>query len=177
MLMLARHQPMANDLRHVLTVIRIASDLERIGDLAKNIAKRAIAVAHESPPKSLLAGLAHMTEYARSQLGDVLDAYASRNVDKALLVWRDDARIDMLYNSLFREFLTYMLEDPRNIGMCTHLLFAAKNIERIGDHATNIAENVHYLVRGAPPEGDRPKGDDTSSLVLPQARIRSQGTS
>ena len=175
-LMLARRQPMANDLRHVLTVIRIASDLERIGDLSKNIAKRAIAVAHETPPKSLLAGLAHMTEHARAQLSDVLDAYAARNVDKALLVWRDDARIDLLYNSLFREMLTYMLEDPRNIGMCTHLLFAAKNIERIGDHATNIAENIHYLVEGAPPVGDRPKGDDTSSLVLPQHAPKSKGS-
>jgi phosphate transport system protein len=163
--MIARRQPMANDLRHVVTVIKIASDLERIGDLAKNIAKRAIAVAHETPPKSLLTGLGHMTEHALEQLHDVLDAYAARDADKAMAVWHDDARIDLLYNSLFREMLTYMMEDPRNIGMCTHLLFGAKNIERIGDHTTNIAENIHYLVHGMLPDGDRPKGDETSTLV------------
>jgi phosphate transport system protein len=162
--MIARRQPMANDLRHVLTVIKIANDLERIGDLAKNIAKRAIAVAHESPPKSLLTGLGHMTEHALGQLKDVLDAYAARDAVKAMAVWHDDARIDLLYNSLFREMLTYMMEDPRNIGVCTHLLFGAKNIERIGDHTTNIAENIHYLVHGVLPDGDRPKGDDTSTM-------------
>jgi phosphate transport system protein len=161
---IARRQPMANDLRHVMTVIKIAGDLERIGDLAKNIAKRAIAVANETPPKSLLIGLGHMTEHALGQLKDVLDAYAERNADKAMSVWHDDARIDMLYNSLFREMLTYMMEDPRNIGVCTHLLFGAKNIERIGDHTTNIAENIHYLAHGVLPDGDRPKGDDTSTL-------------
>ncbi len=163
--MIARRQPLANDLRHVMTVIKIASDLERIGDLAKNIAKRAIAVAHETSPKSLLTGLGHMTEHALGQLKDVLDAYAARDADKAMAVWHDDARIDLLYNSLFREMLTYMMEDPRNIGLCTHLLFGAKNIERIGDHTTNIAENIHYLVHGTLPDGDRPKGDETSSLV------------
>ena len=163
--MIARRQPMANDLRHVMTVIKIASDLERIGDLAKNIAKRAIAVAHETPPKSLLTGLGHMTEHALAQLKDVLDAYAERDAEKAMTVWHDDERLDLLYNSLFREMLTYMMEDPRNIGLCTHLLFGAKNIERIGDHTTNIAENIHYLVHGALPEGDRPKGDETSTLV------------
>ena len=164
-LMIARRQPMANDLRHAMTVIKIASDLERIGDLAKNIAKRAIVIAPESPPKSLLIGLGHMTEHALGQLKDVLDAYAARDADKAMAVWHDDARIDLLYNSLFREMLTYMIEDPRNIGMCTHLLFGAKNIERIGDHTTNIAENIHFLVHGVLPDGDRPKNDETSTLV------------
>ncbi len=163
--LIARRQPMANDLRYVMTVIKTASDLERVGDLAKNIAKRAMAVAHESPPKSLLTGLSHMTEHALGQLKDVLDALAARDAGKAMAVWHDDARIDLLYNSLFREMLTYMMEDPRNIGMCTHLLFGAKNIERIGDHTTNIAENIHYLVHGVLPEGDRPKGDETSTLV------------
>ena len=165
-LMIARRQPMANDLRHVMTVIKIAGDLERIGDLAKNIAKRALAVAQETAPKSLLSGLGHMTEHALGQLQDVLDAYATRDAEKAMAVWRDDARIDALYNSIFREMLTYMMEDPRNIGLCTHLLFGAKNIERIGDHTTNIAENVHYLVHGALPDGSRPRGDDTSTLVV-----------
>jgi phosphate transport system protein len=163
--LIARRQPMANDLRHVMTVIKIAGDLERIGDLAKNIAKRAIAVAHETPPKSLLTGLGHMTEHALGQLKDVLDAFGDRNAEKAMVVWHDDARIDLLYNSLFREMLTYMMEDPRNIGVCTHLLFGAKNIERIGDHTTNIAENIHFLVHGVLPDGDRPKGDETSTMM------------
>jgi phosphate transport system protein len=165
-LMIARRQPIADDLRHVMTVIKIASDLERIGDLAKNIAKRALAVAHETAPKPLLSGLGHMTEHALDQLKDVLDAYATRDAVKALAVWRDDARIDQLYNSIFREMLTYMMEDPRNIGLCTHLMFGAKNIERIGDHTTNIAENVHYLVLGSLPDGSRPKSDETSSLMV-----------
>ena len=165
-LMIARRQPMAEDLRHVMTVIKIAGDLERIGDLAKNIAKRAVAVSHETPPKSLLLGLRHMTEYALAHLKDVLDAYATSDAAKAMVVWRDDAKIDALYNSIFREMLTYMMEDPRNIGMCTHLLFGAKNIERIGDHTTNIAENVHYLVYGFLPSETRPKNDITSTLVM-----------
>jgi phosphate transport system protein len=164
--MIARRQPMASDLRHVMTVIKIASDLERIGDLAKNIAKRAIAVAHETPPKTLLVGLRHMTEHALEQLKDVLDAYAARDAAKAMVVWNDDARIDMLYNSLFREMLTYMMEDPRNIGLCTHLLFGAKNIERIGDHTTNIAENIHFLVHGVLPDGERPKSNEAGTLVF-----------
>jgi phosphate transport system protein len=168
--LIARRSPVADDLRHVMTVIKIGSDLERIGDLAKNIAKRAIAVAHESPPKSLLTGLGHMTEHALEQLKDVLDAFADRNADKAMVVWHDDARIDLLYNSLFREMLTYMMEDPRNIGVCTHLLFGAKNIERIGDHTTNIAENIHYLVHGVLPEGERPKSDDTSGVIAKSSK-------
>jgi phosphate transport system protein len=165
-LLIARRHPMANDLRHVLTVIKIAGDLERIGDLAKNIAKRALAVSDEPSPKSLLTGLRHMTEHALTQLKDTLDAYATRDAEKAMAVWRDDARIDALYNSIFREMLTYMMEDPRNISLCTHLLFGAKNIERIGDHTTNIAENVHFLVHGTMPAEARPKSDTTSSMVL-----------
>ncbi len=163
---IARRQPIADDLRHVMTVIKIAGDLERIGDLAKNIAKRAIVIANESPPKSLLTGLGHMSEHGLSQLKDVLDAYAARDAVKAIAVWHDDAQIDRLYNSLFREMLTYMLEDPRSIGMCTHLIFGAKNIERIGDHTTNIAENIHFLVHGVLPVGERPKGDETSTLMI-----------
>jgi phosphate transport system protein len=165
-LMIARRQPMADDLRHVMTVLKIAGDLERIGDLGKNIAKRALAVSGENHPKPLMTGLRHMVELALSQLKDVLDAYAERNADKADAVWRHDERIDAMYNSLFRELLTYMMEDPRNIGLCTHLLFAAKNIERIGDHSTNIAENVHYLVHGVTLADDRPKSDDTSSMLI-----------
>jgi phosphate transport system protein len=165
-LMIARRQPLANDLRHVMTVLKIAGDLERTGDLAKNIAKRALAVSGENHPKPLMTGLRHMVELALRQLKDVLDAYAERDADKADAVWRHDERIDAMYNSLFRELLTYMMEDPRNIGLCTHLLFAAKNIERIGDHSTNIAEDVHFLVHGVPLGDDRPKGDDTASTLI-----------
>jgi phosphate transport system protein len=164
--MIARRQPMANDLRHIMTVLKIAGDLERIGDLAKNIAKRALAVSGETHPKPLMTGLKHMVELALRQLKDVLDAYAELDADKALAVWRQDERIDSMYNSIFRELLTYMMEDPRNIGLCTHLLFGAKNIERVGDHTTNIAENVYYLVHGRTLTDDRPKGDDTSSTLI-----------
>jgi phosphate transport system protein len=164
--MIARRQPMAIDLRHIMTVLKIAGDLERTGDLAKNIAKRALAISGETHPKPLMTGLKHMVELALSQLKDVLDAYAERDADKAVAVWRRDERIDAMYNSLFRELLTYMMEDPRNIGLCTHLLFAAKNIERIGDHTTNIAEDVHYLVHGVALVDDRPKGDDTASTLI-----------
>jgi phosphate transport system protein len=165
-MLIARRQPLANDLRHAMTVIKISGDLERIGDLAKNIAKRALAISQEPSPKSLVTGLRNMTEFAQSQLKDTLDAYAVRDAGKAMEVWRNDARLDALYNSLFREMLTYMMEDPRNISLCTHLLFGAKNIERIGDHTTNIAENIHYLVHGTLPTEMRPKGDKTSSIVL-----------
>ena len=164
--MIARRQPMANDLRHIMTVLKIAGDLERIGDLAKNIGKRALAVSGENHPKPLMTGFKHMTELAMRQLKDVLDAYAERDANKALGVWRRDERIDAMYNSLFREMLTYMMEDPRNIGLCTHLLFGAKNIERVGDHTTNIAESVYYLVHGSALTDDRPKGDDTSSTLI-----------
>ncbi|MEZ5850136.1 MAG: phosphate signaling complex protein PhoU [Hyphomicrobiaceae bacterium] len=166
--MIARRQPMANDLRHIMTVLRIAGDLERIGDLSKNIAKRALAISSETHPKPLMNGLRHMHELAMRQLKDVLDAYGTRDAEKARKVWLDDAGLDALYNSVFRELLTYMMEDPRNIGLCIHLLFAAKNIERIGDHTTNIAEDVHFLVTGSALTDDRPKGDDTSTLVVNQ---------
>ena len=163
---IAKRQPMANDLRQIMAVLKVAADLERIGDYAKNIGKRAVAVAGESQPKTLLTGLRHMVELASRQLRDVLDAFAARDADKAMKVWRDDEKIDALYNSVFRELLTYMMEDPRNIGLCTHLLFIAKNVERIGDHTTNIAETVNYLARGELPAGERPKNDKTSSTMV-----------
>jgi len=165
-MMIGRRQPLADDLRHVMAALRITGDLERIGDLAKNIAKRALAVANESHPKPLITGLRHMLELALRQLKQVLDAYAERDADRAMEVWRDDEQIDAMYNSLFRELLTYMMEDPRNIGLSTHLLFGAKNIERVGDHTTNIAETVHYLVRGTLITDERPKGDETSSTLF-----------
>jgi len=164
--MIALRQPLANDLRHVMAALRITSDLERIGDLAKNTAKRALAVAQEPYPKPIMSGLRSMVERALRQLKDVLDAYAERNSELALSVWREDEQIDAMYNSVFRELLTYMMEDPRNIGLCTHLLFGAKNIERIGDHTTNIAEVVHYLVHGVSIADDRPKDDQTSSTLI-----------
>ena len=164
--MIARRQPMANDLRHIIGALRLTGDLERIGDLGKNIAKRALAIASEPYPKPVISGLRHMLERALQQLKDVLDAYAARDAAAALKVWREDAEIDAMYNSVFRELLTYMMEDPRNIGLCTHLLFGAKNLERIGDHATNIAEMIHYLVKGVAITDDRPKSDDTSSTLI-----------
>jgi len=164
--MIARRQPMANDLRQVISVLKVAGELERIGDLAKNVAKRALAISGENHPKGLLTGLRHMVELASKQLKDVLDAYAARDADRALAVWHKDEQLDAVYNSVFRELLTYMMEDPRNIGLCTHLLFVAKNVERIGDHTTNIAETVTYMTSGAPPSGERPKNDQTSSTLV-----------
>ncbi len=164
--MIARRQPVADDLRHIMATLKITSDLERIGDFGKNMAKRALALAGESHPKPLMTGLRHMVELALQQLKDVLDAYAARDAERALQVWRRDEEIDAMYNSLFREMLTYMMEDPRNIGISTHLLFGAKNIERVGDHTTNIAETIHFLVTGAQIADDRPKGDYTSTTLV-----------
>ena len=140
--MIALRQPMALDLRQIMATVKISSDLERIGDLGKNIAKRALIVHSIKQPKQLMHGMKNMLELALAQLKDVLDAYGERDTEKALEVWRRDEQLDALYNSLFRELLTYMMEDPRDIGLCTHLLFCAKNLERIGDHTTNIAENA-----------------------------------
>lgn len=162
---IARRQPMADDLRHVMAALRIAGDLERIGDLAKNVAKRALAVAHDAHPKPVITGFRHMVELALRQLKDVLDAYADRDNKRAEHVWKQDTNIDAMYNSLFRELLTYMMEDPRNISPSTHLLFGAKNIERVGDHTTNIAENVIYMIEGTIMPEDRPKLEQ----VLPAA--------
>ncbi len=164
--MIARRQPMAYDLRQIMASLRISADLERIGDLGKNIAKRAVAVVTEQQPKQLMLGLKHMGELSLGQLKEVLDAFIERDAERALSVWYKDEEIDAMYNSLFRELLTYMMEDPRNIGISTHLLFGAKNLERVGDHTTNIAETVHYLVRGQPISDDRPKGDETSTMLV-----------
>jgi phosphate transport system protein len=168
--MIARRQPMAYDLRQIMAALRISSDLERIGDLGKNIAKRAVAVVTEQQPKQLMMGLRHMGELSLNQLKEVLDAFIERDAERALNVWYKDEEVDAMYNSLFRELLTYMMEDPRNIGLCTHLLFGAKNIERVGDHATNIAETVYYLVHGRPIMDQRPKGDTTSSTAYTSLR-------
>jgi phosphate transport system protein len=164
--MIVKRQPVAYDLRQVIAPLRVSTELERMGDLGKNIAKRTIAVVSESPPKQLMLGLRHMGELALVQLKDVLDAFIERDADHALKVWYKDEDIDAMYNSVFRELLTYMMEDPRNIGLCIHLLFGAKNLERIGDHATNIAETVYFLVHGKAIHDHRPKGDITSTTLV-----------
>lgn len=161
-LTIARRQPMAVDLREIVAALRLSNDLERIGDLAKNIAKRVVALNGDFPPPKLIRGLEHMSDLVLGQLKDVLDSYARRDSAKALSVWKGDDKIDAVYTSLFRELLTYMMEDPRNITFCTHLLFCAKNIERMGDHATNIAETVYYMVEGRALADERPKLDTTN---------------
>ena len=164
----ALRQPMASDLRETISGIKISSDLERIGDLAKNSAKRARATQRDMPePWQLIHGLSRMGRLSLAQLKDVLDAYTDRDAEKALAVWNRDEEIDEMYNSIFRELLTYMMEDPRTIGVATHLMFVTKNLERIGDHATNIAETVIYLVTGEAPTDERPKSDTTSGVKLP----------
>ena len=166
-LTIARRQPMAVDLREVVGALRLANDLERIGDLAKNIAKRVIALNGEFPPPKLIRGVEHMTDLVLEQLKTVLDAYARRDLSKAMAVWRGDEEIDAVCTSVFRELLTYMMEDPRNITFCIHLMFCAKNIERMGDQATNIAETVYYMVEGHPIADERPKGDTTATTSVP----------
>jgi phosphate transport system protein len=168
---IARRQPVASDLRQIVTAIRIAGDLERIGDLSKNIAKRAIAVAGEPHPKQVMTGFMHIGEAAMRQLKDVLDAYSQRNADGALSVWQRDQEIDAMYNSLYTELLNTMMEEPQSVGLYAHLLFSAKNLERIGDHATNIAETIYYCINGKVLSEERPKLDLTSrTLVLSHAR-------
>ncbi len=166
-LTIARRQPMAVDLREVVGALRVSNDLERIGDLAKNIAKRVVVLDGEFRPNKVFRGVEHMTDLVLAQLKQVLDSYVRRDVAMAIEVWRNDEAIDAVNNSLFRELLTYMMEDPRNITFCTHLLFCAKNIERMGDHATNIAETVHYIVEGRSLPDERPKSDLTSLARVP----------
>jgi phosphate transport system protein len=159
-LIIARRQPLANDLRAVVGAIRIASDLERIGDLAKNIAKRVVAMNGVAVPPKFVSGVDHLSRLSLEALKDVLDAYARNDAAKALGVWKRDGAIDAMHTSIFRELLTYMLEDPRNITACIHLLFSAKNMERVGDHATNIAETIYYVATGEVLADDRPKSDE-----------------
>ncbi len=165
-LTIARRQPMAVDLREIVSALRVANDLERIGDLAKNIGKRVNAISGDFHPHKLIRGVEHMASIVLGQLKSVLDSYASHDLDKALAVWKGDEEVDALCTSLFRELLTYMMEDPRNITFCIHLMFCAKNIERMGDHATNIAETVYYMIEGHPLADQRPKGDTTAFAAL-----------
>ena len=161
--LLALRQPLALDLRETLAALKISSDLERIGDLAKNVAKRTLVISRDAPDQHLTQGLGRMGRQALAQVKNVLDAYSRRDANSAMTVWKRDGEIDEIYNSLFRELLTYMMEDPRKIGPSTHLLFIAKNFERIGDHATNIAETIHYAATGVKMGDPRPKSDITST--------------
>jgi phosphate transport system protein len=163
--MLALRQPVAQDLRVIVSSLKITGDLERIGDYAANVGKRSIVLQQHMLPYTL-TGLAHMSRLVQENLKSVIDAVGEGDADKALEVWRSDEMVDGIYNALFRELVTYMMEDPRNITPCTHLLFIAKNLERIGDHATNIAETVYYTVKGEPLQDARPKGDNSSYAVI-----------
>jgi phosphate transport system protein len=163
--LLALRAPMAGDLRNVYAALRIASDIERIGDYAANVAKRSIPLSMVAPVAPV-GGLSHLAKLAASGVREVLLAYRDRDTEAAYKVWKNDVVLDEAYTGYFRQLLTYMMEDPRNITPCTHLLFMAKNIERIGDHATNIAENVWFQVTGEPLNKQRSKGDLTSSPEL-----------
>lgn len=154
---LALRHPAATDLRTVLTVMRMAGALERSGDYAKNLAKRSLVLMEVAPVSDAAGGIRRMAKAVVSMLSDALDAYIARDAAKAAEVRLRDAEVDQMYNALFRQFVTYMLEDPRTITACMHLHFIAKNIERVGDHATSIAEQVIYLVEGRAPSDKRPK--------------------
>ena len=177
MRLLALRQPMAIDLRTATAALKISSDLERIGDYAANIAKRAIAMNQMSPVRPVYTVTPRMGDFAQAMIKDVLDAYIERDVDRAIAVWRADEELDAIYNSLFRELLTYMMEDPRHITPCTHLLFVAKNIERIGDHVTNIAEMINFLVNGTRTLGQRAKADTTANFPLDPSAPPDRGAS
>jgi phosphate transport system protein len=164
--LIAKRQPMAQDLRAVVGAIRMAGDLERIGDLAKNIAKRVNAVGQTAAPRNLSHGIEAMAELVLGQVQSVIGLYVARNAEGLKALRMDDEKIDVKYTAVFRELLTYMMEDPRNITTCTHLLFCAKNLERIGDHVTNIAENAFYVVTGEQLPVNRPKLDETALSVL-----------
>jgi len=163
--LLALRQPMAADLRHIVTALKVAPIVERIGDYSKNVAKRTIAL-NQVPPVKPLFTIPRMGRLVREMIKDVLDAFSNADVGMARDVWARDKEVDDMYDSLFRELLTYMMEDARNITACTHLLFVARNIERIGDLATNVAELVHYQVEGEPLSEDRPKADEASITVV-----------
>ncbi len=165
--LIALRQPVASDLRRTLSALKISSDLERTGDLARNIAKRGLSLAEVDPMTPLTRSIERMGKLVGHRLKDVLDAYTAAELDRAMSVWMSDDEVDEHYNALFRELLTYMMGDPRTIGACAHLLFMAKNLERIGDHATNIAEIVHYEITGDDMPGERPKW----TAVSPQDSI------
>jgi len=158
-LLIALRQPVADDLRRTVAALKISMNLERCGDLAKNIAKRALVIAEAEPMTKLTRSIERMGELVAGRLKDVLDAFAARDLDRAKTVWLRDDEVDEHYDSIFRELLTYMMGDPRTIASCAHLLFVAKNLERIGDHATNIAEIIFYEITGEQLPEQRPKLD------------------
>lgn len=164
--LLALRQPMARDLRQIVASLKFSSDLERIGDYAANVAKRSLALAL-TPAVRPVHAIPRMGHFTQQMVKDIIDAYIERDANKALAVWLRDEELDEMYTSLFRELLTYMIEDPRNITACTHLLFMAKNLERVGDLTTNIAETLYFLVHGVPLNQLRPKGDRTSMQTAP----------
>ena len=157
--LIALRQPVADDLRRAVAAMKVANNLERCGDLAKNIAKRTLVIIESDPLTPLTRSIERMGKLVLGRLSSVLDAYSRSDLERALAVWSQDDEVDEHYNSLFRELLTYMMGDPRTITACAHMLFVAKNLERIGDHATNIAEIVHYEITGAEMIGGRPKTD------------------
>lgn len=165
--LIAKRQPMANDLRAVVAAIRMSSDLERIGDLAKNIAKRVSAIGQNPAPRAFTGSITAMSALVLGQMSAVVSQYIARDAEGLQELRADDQKIDVQYTSVFRELLTYMMEDPRNISACTHLLFCAKNLERIGDHVTNIAEDAYYVVTGQQLPTARPKMDETTTAVTP----------
>ncbi len=162
--LLALRQPVADDLRHVIQALKIVTDLERIGDYAANIAKRSIVI-NQVASSFTLSGLGQMALLVQQNLKSSIDTVGEASPEKAVAVWRADQAVDDLYNTIFRELITYMMEDARSITACTHLLFIAKNLERIGDHTTNIAELTYYAVTGDALPDFRPKGDHTSAYV------------
>lgn len=168
--LLALRQPMAADLRSVVCSLRVSTNLERIGDYAKNIAKRATIIADDAPVGSSAATLKRMGKMVREMVGDVLDAFVKRDTNMAEELRRRDEEVDHMHNTLFRELLTHMMEDPRNISASMHLLFIAKNLERMGDHVTSIAEQIIYLVTGALPDEDRPKSDLIATIATEEPR-------
>ena len=173
--LLALRQPMAQDLRLIFASLKMTGGLERIGDYAANVAKRSLVLQHFALPYAL-SSLAHMSRLVQENLKLIIDAIGEGDSEKALQVWRSDAAIDEVYDALFRELITYMMEDPRNITPCTHLLFIAKNLERIGDHATNIAELVYYADRGEPLGDARPKGDHSPSAIVRPKQDGAEGS-
>jgi phosphate transport system protein len=166
--LIALRQPVASDLRRTLASMKLAVDLERTGDLAKNIAKRGLILAEGEPMQPLTRSIERMGKLVSMRLRDVLDAYAAAEIDRAIAVWNTDDEVDEHYNALFRELLTYMMGDPRTITAGTHLLFMAKNLERIGDHATNIAETIYYEITGQEFMGERPRWNPDPAEAAPE---------
>ncbi len=164
--LLALRQPMADDLRVIVAALKVSASLERIGDYAKNIAKRTNALAQAEPVGSSTNTIKQMSKVVQEMIRNVLDAFVTRDIETADEIRLRDEDVDHMHNTLFRELVTHMLEDPRSITPCMHLLFIAKNIERAGDHATGIAEQVHYLVSGEMPDEARPKSDKTSYMIV-----------